>query len=47
MTRGVDGVFLVVGDEFSDDRALREEVSHLPIPAVMVDVPLRDSSATR
>lgn len=37
MTRGVDGVFLVVGDEFSDDRALREEVSHLPIPAVMVD----------
>ena len=35
--RGVDGVFLVVGDEFSDDRALREEVSHLPIPAVMVD----------
>ena len=37
VTRGVDGVFLVVGDEFSDDRALREEVSHLPIPAVMVD----------
>lgn len=28
VTRGVDGVFLVVGDEFSDDRALREEVSH-------------------
>ena len=37
VTRGVDGVFLVVGDEFSDDRALREEVSQLPIPAVMVD----------
>ena len=37
VTRGVDGVFLVVGDEFSDDRAMREELGHLPIPAVMVD----------
>ncbi len=37
VNRGVDGVFLVVGDEFSDDRPLREEVSNLPIPAVMVD----------
>lgn len=37
VTRGVDGVFLVVGDEFSDDRAMREEVSTLPVPVVMVD----------
>lgn len=37
VTRGVDGVFLVVGDEFSDDRPMREELSHLSVPAVMVD----------
>ena len=37
VTRGVDGVFLVVGDEFSDDRAMREELGRLPVPAVMVD----------
>ena len=37
VTRGVDGVFLVVGDEISDDRDLRDELSRTPIPVVMVD----------
>ena len=37
VTRGVDGVFLVVGDEISDDRDLRDEISRTPIPVVMVD----------
>ena len=37
VTRGVDGVFLVVGDEFSDDHELREELTRIPIPVVMVD----------
>lgn len=37
VTRGVDGMFLVVGDEVPDDRALVDELSHLPVPYVMVD----------
>ena len=37
VTRGVDGVFLVVGDEFSDDHELRDELSRTPVPVVMVD----------
>lgn len=37
VTRGVDGLFLVVGDEVPDDRALIDELSSLPVPYVMVD----------
>ena len=37
VTRGVDGVFMVVGDEISDDRSLREELGRIAVPVVMVD----------
>ena len=37
VTRGVDGLFLVVSDEAPDDRALFDELSSLTIPYVMVD----------
>lgn len=37
VTRGVDGVFMVVGDEISDDRPLRDELKRIPVPVVMVD----------
>lgn len=37
VTRGVDGLFLVVGDEVADDRALFDELSNLSVPFVMVD----------
>ncbi len=37
VTRGVDGIFLVVSDEAPDDRALFDELSNLTIPYVMVD----------
>ena len=37
VTRGVDGIFLVVADELADDSALVNELSHLPVPYVMID----------
>ena len=37
MTRGVDGLFLVVGDEVADDRGAVDELSNLSVPFVMVD----------
>ncbi len=37
VTRGVDGIFLVVADELTDDSALTDELSHLPVPYVMID----------
>ena len=37
VTRGVDGIFLVVADELADDSVLINELSHLPVPYVMID----------
>ena len=37
VTRGVDGLFLVVADEVPDDRDLIDALSRLPVPYVMVD----------
>lgn len=37
VTRGVDGIFLVVADELADDSVLVDELSHLPVPYVMID----------
>ena len=37
VTRGVDGLFLVVSDEVSDNATLLEELNNLPVPCVMVD----------
>ena len=37
VTRGVDGMFLVVGDEVPDNQALYDELVNLPVPYVMVD----------
>lgn len=37
VTRGVDGIFLVVADELADDSVLVNELSHLPVPYVMID----------
>ncbi|WP_293820398.1 LacI family DNA-binding transcriptional regulator [uncultured Parolsenella sp.] len=37
VNRGIDGLFLVVSDEFTTDAQLLEDLSQLPVPYVMVD----------
>lgn len=37
VNRGVDGLFLVVSDEYATDGRLIEDLSQLPVPYVMVD----------
>lgn len=37
VNRGVDGIFLVVSDEFTTDQELIDDLTQLPVPLVMVD----------
>ena len=37
VTRGVDGMFLVVADEVSGNQELADELANLPVPCVMID----------
>ena len=37
VNRGVDGLFIVVSDEFTTDAQLLEDLAQLPVPYVMVD----------
>ena len=37
VNRGVDGIFLVVSDEFTTDKELIDDLTQLPVPLVMVD----------
>lgn len=37
VTRGVDGLFLVAAEETPEDQELADELSHLPVPFVMID----------
>lgn len=47
VTRGVDGIFLVVSDEVSESPQLVEELERLPVPYVMVDRVIEGVSADK